>query len=232
MPPPAPVSPPPNSSLPRPRRGIFGGTFNPPHSGHLQIALIAQQQAELTEVLWVPTYHPPHRAPETLISFEHRLEMVQRAIAPYPSFQVSAIEQQIGQSRGQSFAIHTLTQLQQQYPQSHWCWILGLDAFCTLPRWYHNHQLVPQCTWLVAPRQNAPVPNQGASNGKLQAAAIAHQFQQQGIALRWHWLDMPPVAVSSSQIRRYCGDRQPITGLVPEAVEAYIHNHNLYTPKS
>ncbi|MBD1914221.1 MULTISPECIES: nicotinate (nicotinamide) nucleotide adenylyltransferase [unclassified Leptolyngbya] len=218
----------PNNVSPQ-HRGIFGGTFNPPHAGHLQVAQAALTQAGLTQVLWVPTYRPPHRRVTSLVSFEHRLEMVQQAIAPFAPFHASAVEEQLAYSAGgPSFAIHTLTHLQHQYSKSHWYWILGLDAFCTLPRWRHHRELVPQCTWLIAPRSASSTTVQNKPDDFQQIEAIAHLFKSEGISLRWHLLSMPSIEISSSLIRRYCGDRLSISGLVPIAVEDYIHRYNLY----
>lgn len=216
------------------RRGIFGGTFNPPHWGHLQVAEAALKQVALFKVLWVPTYNPPYRNPETLASFQHRLAMVDRAIAPIPAFEASTVEQDLAHRQtSPSFAIDTLAHLQQQYPQSDWYWILGLDSFCTLPRWRNYQQLIPQCTWLVAPRrEDFTIHKEDGVDRFQRAGAIAHQLQGQGLTLRWQWLSMPSLDISSSQIRRYCGDRHSIAGLVPTTVEDYIHRYKLYLPNS
>jgi len=216
------------------RRGILGGTFNPPHNGHLQLAQIAQNQANLAQVIWIPTYNPPHRNLETLVPFTHRLAMVQRAIAPFPRFQASAVEQDIARTQTEtSFAVYTLSGLQQLYPQSQWYWILGFDAFCTLPRWRYHHQLIPQCTWLVAPRFDPDTPHPAERGEQVQQVeAIADQLHQQGIPLRWQWLSMPSMEVSSSQIRHYRGERRAIAHLVPPTVEDYIQHYNLYPPRS
>jgi nicotinate-nucleotide adenylyltransferase len=217
----------PTSQSPQ-HRGIFGGTFNPPHFGHLQVAQTALTQASLNQVLWVPTYRPPHRQATALVSFEQRLTMVQRAIAPFPLFQTSDVEQHLAHSETEpSFAIHTLTDLQHQYPNSHWYWILGLDSFCTLIRWQHRRELVPQCTWLIAPRIASTRAKQSLE-ASTQIEAIAHLFKSEGISLRWHLLSMPSVEISSSLIRQYCGDRRSIHGLVPIAVESYIRQYKLY----
>lgn len=221
----------PNSQFPQ-HRGIFGGTFNPPHIGHLQVAQAALAQTGLDQVLWVPTYCPPHRRAAALVSFEHRLEMVNQAIAPFPLFSASNVEKHLAVSEaGPSFAIHTLTYLQHQHPNSHWYWILGLDSFCTLPRWRHHQVLVPQCTWLIAPRGTS-MPSKCPSEELQQIKAIAYSLKSEGISLRWHLLSMPSMEISSSLIRQYCGDRRSITGLVPVAVESYVHRYKLYEPNS
>jgi nicotinate-nucleotide adenylyltransferase len=221
----------PSSPLPQ-HRGIFGGTFNPPHIGHLQVAQAALTQAGLDQVLWVPTYRPPHRQTTALVSFEHRLEMVNRAIASFPLFCASDVEKQLAAlEAGPSFAIHTLTYLQHQYPNSYWYWILGLDSFFTLPQWRHHQALVPQCTWLIAPRDTSTTSTYHSKELQ-QIKAIAHLFKSEGISLRWHLLSMPSMEISSSLIRQYCGDRRSIIGLVSLDVEDYVHQYKLYESNS
>lgn len=200
------------------RVGILGGTFNPPHLGHLLMAETAHQQHGLSRVIWVPTYQPPHRLPEELIAFHHRLAMVQGAIASHAAFQTVAMEH----LPNWSYAMHTLTTLQQLNPQASWFWIIGLDAFQSLPRWYGRQTLVTHCHWLVAPRL------QDRAQTIAQCEVVAQAMQAQALPLRWSVLDMPRLDISSRLIRRYVGDRRSIRYLVTDAVRDYIHTHTLY----
>ncbi|MBW4580884.1 MAG: nicotinate (nicotinamide) nucleotide adenylyltransferase [Tildeniella nuda ZEHNDER 1965/U140] len=127
---------------------IFGGTFDPVHWGHLLLAETAFDQFHLDRVIWVPTLRPSYKAPP-LLAFEHRLEMVRRAIAAHPGFTVSAVN---GQSSDRSYAIETFNLLQALEPNALWHWIVGNDAFQSLPKWQDSHVLMKQCLWLVAPR--------------------------------------------------------------------------------
>jgi len=225
------------------RRGIFGGTFNPPHWGHLAIAQAALQQGQLQQVIWVPSHQPPHRADEDLLAFEYRWQMVQRAIAPHAAFMASDLERH---RSGRSFAIDTLTHLQHAYPDSQWFWVVGLDTFQSLPRWYQSQQVVPQCTWLVAPRPSqaeAPDLQPSALEG---AIAVAETFRSLGITLEWVLLDLPPIPISSSLIRSRMQQsrrtaqttwdatpaRSPIYTLVPPSLEDYILQHDFYRAHS
>ncbi|NJR58467.1 MAG: nicotinate (nicotinamide) nucleotide adenylyltransferase, partial [Cyanobacteria bacterium CRU_2_1] len=131
------------------RRAIFGGTFNPIHWGHLLMAETALSQFNLHQVIWVPTYRPFYKSSTELLAFHHRLEMVQRAIASHPHFTVFTSEQSHPDA---AYAIHTLLELQLFYPNSQWYWIIGLDAFQSLPRWHRRQEWIEQCDWLVAPR--------------------------------------------------------------------------------
>jgi nicotinate-nucleotide adenylyltransferase len=212
---------------------IFGGTFNPIHWGHLLIAETALEQAQLDQIIWVPAYHPPHKSKTNiLLSFAHRYEMVQRAIAAHPHFTISALEQA---QPGHSYALHTLQALQAAYPQCRWSWIVGLDAFRSLPRWYGCETLAEQCGWLVAPRSSS---NQiggqedgfspEAASPEAACFAVGEILAARSITLRWQMLEMPLVEISSSLVRRYCQEQRSIRYLVPDVVRDYILAQKLY----
>jgi nicotinate-nucleotide adenylyltransferase len=125
---------------------IFGGTFDPVHWGHLVVAQTALSQLSLERVIWVPTRHPPHKRGS---AYEHRRLMLERAIADNPAFVLSPMETDYSST---NYAVGTLAYLQDIYPNHQWYWVIGLDAFQTLPRWYCRERLIPACDWLVAPR--------------------------------------------------------------------------------
>ena len=208
--------------------GILGGTFNPPHYGHLRLASTALQQGALDAVIWVPNRDPPHRSKTNLHLTEHRLVMVQRAIAPFPQFRLSTVDLE---RSGPSYAIYTLRDLDQQYPGSRWYWILGIDAFRRLPHWYGSAELVARCTWLVAPRPEPPLPETVTQHSpvieQFQQAAIAPPFPG-GVSVTWQLLQMPPLNISSSLVRQHCRDHQPIDDLVPPAIKDYLLTQRLY----
>jgi nicotinate-nucleotide adenylyltransferase len=201
---------------------IFGGTFNPVHCGHLQIAEVAIRQVALDSIIWVPTFKPPHKSTATS-DFYHRLEMVRRAIAPYPQFVVSDIE---AQNQGVSYAIATLRSLKSAYPNTIWYWLLGIDTFQTLPRWRECQSLAEQCTWLIAPRRGD---GGDGGDGEDREAEICRRVEAGvGGVLRWRLLSLPPILLSSSTIRRRCREGKTIDHLVPESVRLYIKNEKLY----
>ncbi|AKG23900.1 nicotinate (nicotinamide) nucleotide adenylyltransferase [Calothrix sp. 336/3] len=201
---------------------IFGGAFDPVHWGHLLIAVTALRQVPLERVLWVPSFQPPHKR---VVAFEHRVAMVELAIANYSAFSVSTIEQR---HHGVSYAINTLLDLSVEYPQCHWYWIVGLDTFQSLPHWYRAPEFVQSCHWLIAPR---------FPSGEVitQTEEICKQVEQQLVkstkhlhSIQWQVLHTPMVGISSSKIREHCRDRQSIHHLVPESVREYIATHKLY----
>jgi nicotinate-nucleotide adenylyltransferase len=206
------------------KMGIFGGTFDPVHWGHLLIAESAFSQMALTQVIWVPNPSPHYRK---ATPFEHRWEMVQRAITDHPGF---TIYPSLANSSTPAYAIHTLTQLQAIYPNTHWYWILGLDTFQTLPRWYRRRELVAACDWLVAPRFESSVPEQeqAIAESQLICNQVEQKLAAEAVKICWQRLHMPGVGISASLIRQYCRDRRSIRYLVPEPVRMYIDTHNLY----
>lgn len=202
---------------------IFGGTFDPIHCGHLLVAERALHQVSLEKVIWVPSLNPPHKQAAL---FEHRLGMLELAIEDNPAFTVSLVEANLS---GTSYAINTLIDLSASYPNTHWYWIVGLDTFQTLPRWYRGHELAQMCDWLIAPRL---LGGETITQSKLICKQVEQQLREQLITIHWQLLDIPLVGVSSSLIRKFCRERQSIRYLLPESVRSYITNNNLYSNKS
>lgn len=217
------------------RKAILGGTFDPIHWGHLLIAEAALSQIALEQVIWVPAHRPPHKQ---VLSYEHRRAIVECAIADNPAFILDAPEISNAEP---DYAINTLAYFQQAYPNQKWYWIIGLDAFQTLPRWYARDQLIPACEWLVAPRpvsiasqttvvaeqEKTQTPNDFHMSWLCQQ--VARQLASQNIVIHWQLLQMPPVGISSSLIRQYCRQNRSIRYLVPETVQTYIAIHKLYS---
>ncbi|HEY9628514.1 MAG TPA: nicotinate-nucleotide adenylyltransferase [Coleofasciculaceae cyanobacterium] len=202
------------------KKAVLGGTFNPIHLGHLLIAETALNQLALDQVIWVPTYRPLYKSAKALLNFEDRLEMVKLAIASHPSFAVSTVERNQPDS---AYAVDTFLSLQDAHSASQWYWIVGLDAFLTLPRWYRRQELLARCIWLVAPRLDTP-----STNLLYLCEQVAQKVAEEAIELKWQILDMPNLEISSQLIRKYCSDRRSIRYLVPEAVRDYILQKNLY----
>ncbi|MCM0591740.1 MAG: nicotinate (nicotinamide) nucleotide adenylyltransferase [Gloeotrichia echinulata IR180] len=198
---------------------IFGGTFDPIHWGHLLVAETALHQVSLEKIIWVPSLNPPHK--QTAL-FRHRLEMLQQAIKDNPAFTVSLIEEN---RSGISYAINTLIDLSAFYPNTHWYYIVGLDTFQTLPRWYRGHELAQMCDWLIAPRL---VGGETIAQSELICKQVEQQLQKQSVTIHWQYLHIPLLGVSSSLIRKFVREGRSIRYLVPEPVRLYITAHNLY----
>lgn len=207
--------------------GILGGTFDPVHWGHLLIAEAAVSQAGLKQVIWVPTHSPRYKQ---ATMFEYRWQMVQMAIADNPSFKIAPASVNLTES---SYGIQTFIDLNAVYPNNDWYWIIGLDAFTTLPGWYRRQELVGACRWLVAPRLPSTLKfdrsNAIATHTQLVCEQVVQNLAAQNLAINWQILHLPYLGISSSLIRALCRDRLSIRYLVPEAVRLYIEKHRLYS---
>lgn len=201
---------------------VFGGTFDPIHRGHLLVAETALKQSSLDQVLWLPAYQPPHKG-EPVAAFHHRMAMVRLAIADRSMFVASDLDVE---PSGVSYAARTFQRLQHYYPQVQWFWLIGNDAFQTLPRWYLGETLAEQCTWLVVPRRlNSSSPPMTQWE---QCQQVANQLAARSIEIRWQLLDMPPVEISSSLVRQWRREGRSIQELVPDTIRLYIIANNLY----
>src|SRR5262249_26678216 len=132
------------------RIGIFGGTFDPVHYGHLIVAEQAREQARLDQVWFVPTGRPPHKTDRSVSPFDRRADMLTLAIAGQEDkFRVEPIE---NDRPGMSYTADTLDALSEKYPNDEWFLILGADAVKDLPDWYDPPRIIERVTLLVAAR--------------------------------------------------------------------------------
>ena len=197
------------------KMGLFGGTFDPIHSGHIELALQMMGALALDGVVLMPTFVPPHKIREQMAPAAHRLAMCRLAAQPHPGLTVSDLELS---RQGASFTVDTLEALTQQHPDTRWYLFTGADMFCTLRTWYRFEDIARMAVLCTVPRE-------GTDTAALTAYAAA--LEAEGIACYVH--PQPVQTVSSTQIRELAAAGQPLTGLVPEAVEQYIRLHGLYT---
>jgi nicotinate-nucleotide adenylyltransferase len=195
------------------RIGVFGGTFNPPHLGHLVCAQEGYVQLGLDLVMLVPVFIPPHKPLEDDPGAEHRLEMCRLAVAGDRRFAVSSLET----SRpGPSYTVDTLRELHANEPDNELFLILGGDVAAGLPSWRAAEDVVALATPAVVNRRGTPRARAAAGLGELSGGARARFFS------------MPWIGVSSTMIRRRVRAGQPIRYLVPDAVAAYIETKGMY----
>jgi nicotinate-nucleotide adenylyltransferase len=193
--------------------GILGGTFNPPHLGHLVCAQEAHEQLGLDVVELMPVAVPPHKEPGDDPGPEHRLELCRRAVAGDERFAVSALEIERG---GPSYTVATLRALHALHPEDQLTFIAGGDMARGLGSWREPEEILRLATFAVAERTGA---------GREELAAVADRL---GRADRIAFFDMPRIDVSSSLVRRRLAESRSIRYLVPEAVAAYVRDHGLY----
>jgi nicotinate-nucleotide adenylyltransferase len=194
------------------RIGLLGGTFNPPHIGHLVCATQALAQLELDRVLLVPVNEPPHKGVEADPGVEHRVELCRRAVAGEEALDVSLVDAEVA---GPSWTVDTLRRLHERCPGDELTFLVGGDMALSLPTWREPEAILELAELGVAEREG------------VRRADITERLS--GLALdRIHFFDMPRLDISSSLIRRYVAAGRPIRHLVPEGVAAYVSEAALY----
>jgi nicotinate-nucleotide adenylyltransferase len=193
--------------------GLMGGTFDPIHVGHLVIAEEAREALSLARMLFVPAARPPHKPASEVTAVEHRVAMVELAIADNPAFELSRVEVD---RAGPSYTVDTVEQLA---AESDVTMILSAETFHELPTWHEPDRLFAAARVAVVPREGYPAPD---------PVWLAGAFP--GREDRVIYLDAPHLGVSSTDIRARVAAGRSIRYLVPAGVEAYIVANNLYQP--
>ncbi len=199
------------------RLGIFGGSFDPVHLGHLLLAECCCEQAKLDEVWFIPTAHQPLKPTGPQASNTHRLAMIQLACEPQARFKVSTIELDRG---GLSYTFETLEALHAEQPNAELFFLMGADSLADLPTWHRPADICHLATPLVVHRAEMAVPNFEALHALLSAEQMAR--------IRQYQVEMPPTPISSSQIRALIASGGAWQNSVPTSVADYIQQHQLY----
>ena len=197
--------------------GVLGGTFDPPHLGHLILGQEAYEALGLAQVLFVPAGKPWRKAGGELSPREHRLAMVRLAVGDNPAFAVSTSEVD---RRGPSYAADTVAELAAQFgPETELFLIMGADSLADFPHWHEPERILKLARLAVAER--AELEQAGFGEGLPdELAAVMRE--------RVVWLHMPSIAISASAVRERVGRGLSIRYWVPAAVEEYIRHHGLY----
>jgi len=188
------------------RIGLFGGTFDPIHYGHLIAAEQARDQMKLDEVWLMPAKIPPHKTRTDIASEQHRLRMVELAVADHPTFRVSDIELQ---REGPSYTVDTMRAIRQKFPHDDFWFIIGGDMVEMLPKWYRFEELRTMVHFIGLSRSGA-------------------QYNQDAVSSYVTFVEMPTINISSTMIRQRVQEGISIRYLVPDAVERYIKEQRLY----
>jgi nicotinate-nucleotide adenylyltransferase len=196
------------------RIGIFGGTFDPPHIGHLILAAEAYQQLALERLLWVLTPDPPHKQNMEITPLAHRLDMIQAAISGDPNFELSTVDID---RPGPHYAVDTLKILNDKKPGMDWIYIMGGDSLRDLPLWRAPVELVNMVTALgVMIRPGV----------KIDLARI--ELYIPGVSAKVKYINSPLLDISASDIRQRVEDGQAFRYLVPPGVYQIILDRGLY----
>ena len=195
--------------------GILGGTFDPVHRGHLMVAEEARARLGLSEVYFVPAARTPLKEGGSILTAEHRVQMVRLAIADYPYFKLETLEID---RPGPSYTVDSIAELRNKFgPENELFFIIGWDSLAQFPRWKEPARIIQMCYLVAVPRPGYALPDRES----LEAAVP-------GISLKLIVLKGPEINISATEIRERVARGLPISDLVPEPVAEYIKQHKLY----
>jgi|KBSSwiStaDraftv2_1062776.scaffolds.fasta_scaffold91241_3 nicotinate-nucleotide adenylyltransferase len=197
------------SARPGSRKGLFGGTFDPPHVGHLALAEWAREQLKLDEVLFVPVGRPPHKRATRLSSAGHRLAMARLATRGNTAFRVSGLEVEAATP---SYTVDTLRRLRARHPRDRWYLIIGSDSLDEFHTWREPETILELSTLAVAGRP-------GCGEEALRRWGRRREIVSLG---------NPGLDVSSTMVRARARAGRSLRYLVPDLVASYIVRHRLY----
>jgi nicotinate-nucleotide adenylyltransferase len=195
------------------RIGVFGGTFDPPHCGHVRLALAAREQLKLDRVLWVLTADPPHKHTLPISSVADRLAMVEAVLATETVGELSRVDID---RPGPHLAADTVALLSRQYPRAQLVYLMGSDSLRDLPEWIHPEAVLAHCSLGVLRRLGSLVD------------LPALERTMPALRGKVEFVDSPPVDISSKEIRRRVQSGAPLVGSVPDAVARLIRERGLY----
>ena len=190
------------------RIGLYFGTFNPIHVGHIIIANHMVEFSDLDEVWFVVTPQSPHKKKRSLLDNYHRYQLVYLAVEDYPKLRPSDIEFKLPQP---NYTVHTLAQMTEKYPKKEFCLIMGEDNLKTLHRWKNYETIIEHHDLYVYPR----IGSEKAKN----------QFRDHA---KVHQVDAPVIQISATHIRRSIKQNKNVRALLPREVWKYIDEMNFY----
>ena len=217
--------------------GLFGGTFNPIHLGHVQVIQEVKQGFVLDKIFIIPSALPPHKAPDGLVDAGDRIEMIRLSFSNHPDFAVSDVE--LNRS-GPSYTIDTVRHFKSILPENDkFFLILGSDAFLEIDTWKSYKDLFLLIPFIVMSRGT------DGKNGRVFGRKTVGDYLKSKISEGYtlsasqssyihkkkqpvYVFDVTPINISSTKIRKVIKNRNPIKSLVPEVVEAFIKNKGLY----
>jgi nicotinate-nucleotide adenylyltransferase len=209
--------------------GIFGGTFDPIHYGHLRSAEDVREAFSLDRIYFVPSARPPHKNRADITPVEHRLKMVELAVADNPFFVASSVELD---RRGPSFSVDTNRHFLNLLQPSSLAFILGIDAFRELPSW-KNYEIIPTlCNVIVTTRPGEDTPSLEhllpiALKSTFWYDSLAHMYKHTSghVLTLYH---ITGLCIASSSIRMMIRQGRSLRYLIPPTVQTYLDDHHLY----
>jgi nicotinate-nucleotide adenylyltransferase len=199
-----------------PRLGLFGGSFDPIHFGHLIAARAIREQRNLDTVLFLPSCRPPHKKGKELAPAHHRAQMVRLAIQDEEGFAFDDFDLS---RAGPCFTIDTVAHFQEIFPSAELFWFIGADSLMDLPSWHRAAELISMCSIVTASRSDQIV------DWNVLERAFGPSPREK---LRGGVAETPVIDISSTVVRQRVAHGRSIRFLVPEVVRGYIEKHGLY----
>ncbi len=196
------------------RIGIFGGTFDPPHLGHLILAEDAREQLGLDQVLWVLTPYPPHKTKQRISPLHDRMSMVLLAISGNAKFNLSRVDIDRPPPH---YAVDTVAMLREKKPKDEFFYLMGADSLSDLLTWHEPEKFVSLCHGIGVMMRHEDDPN--TTNLELKIPNLSDKL---------HFLETPLIEISGSFIRDRASGGKQFRYLVPDKIHQYIFNHKLY----
>jgi nicotinate-nucleotide adenylyltransferase len=214
--------------------GIFGGTFNPIHYGHLRAAEEVREKLGLDKILFIPSGKPPLKT-RGIVEAKHRCEMARLAILNNPFFDLSDIECRLS---GKSYTVNTIEELKKTNPSAEFFFILGIDAFLDIPNWWQPERLVTLAHFIIISRPGFKFRDLQASsyikgsktilksldNDEREMLKVKLKSKRDAILLK-----LTPIGISSTKIRRLIKLGRSVKYLLPPEVQSYIISNKLYS---
>jgi nicotinate-nucleotide adenylyltransferase len=217
------------------RVGIFGGTFDPIHFGHLGLAVEAKKALVLNKIFLIPSYNPPHKVGRTITPIEIRINMAQLAVGSHEGVEVSEIELERG---GLSYTIDTVISFIDSFPNDEFFLLVGLDSFLDMSKWRFFGRIFELCNIVVGMRPKIGLPDTdncfkdwfGNENPyfRINSDLFMEEFIRKDNGKRVIFFQQEPCPAASSEIRSMIAEGKDVKNLLPGKVENYIIGHRLY----
>jgi nicotinate-nucleotide adenylyltransferase len=213
--------------------GIFGGTFNPIHYGHLRAAEEVREKVQLDKILFIPSGKPPLKIRD-IADAKHRYEMTRRALLKNTHFELSDIE---CRETRKSYTVKTLKELKRSHPERDLYFILGIDAFLDMPKWWHHEELLTLTHFIIISRPGLQFTDLQTSHVVEMKKSVLRKLDNEEIetsTVKLHrhimvmLLKITPLGISSHEIRSRIRQERSIKYLLPASVESYIIANKLY----
>jgi len=214
--------------------GVFGGTFNPIHNGHLRAAEEVREKLGFDRILFIPSGKPPLKTKDIAVA-AHRFEMARLAILDNPFFEISDIETK---RTGKSYTVKTIEELKKAYPSREFYLILGIDAFLDIPNWRHPERLIELANFVIISRPGFQFADlklspyiqkinrrtlKSIDDAEQDVCALALESRREAVLL-----GITPMQISATWIRNALKEGKSIKYLLPAEVQSYIINNKLY----